>query len=216
MTTYQRILGLVCLAVGILLAVVLAAKIGQKRGYSSGYRDALSSIKPDTVYRDTTIYKDKLVPVEVKPAGQEFYPVGTVAQLKKVIDSLAAVRPDTAFVEIPVPMETKLYRDEKDSTYEAQVTGYRASLDWVKVRQRTVYINTPIPTPVYPELLISPAASVYFDPGGLMLGGGVSADSWVNRWQFSVDTGYGIHIGPQGNTPGWYGRLRVGLNLIRK
>lgn len=216
MTTYQRILGLVCLAVGILLAVFVAAKIGQKRGYSSGYSDALASIKPDTEYVDKPVYIDKPVPVEVKPAGQEFYPVGTVAQLKKVIDSLAAVRPDTAYVEIPIPIETKLYRDEKDSTYEAQVTGYRASLDWVKVRQRTAYINIPIPTPVYPELLLSPVASVYFDPGGVMLGGGVAADTWHGRWEFSVDTGYGIHIGPQGSTPGWYGRLRVGLNLIQK
>ena len=216
MTKLQKIAAAAVL--GIVLGLIFSAGFifGHKRGYHEGWRDALSGIKPDTVYRDTTIYKDKPVPVEVKPAGQEFYPVGTVAQLKKVIDSLAAVRPDTAFVEVPVPMETKLYRDEKDSTYEAQVTGYRASLDWVKVRQRSAYIDIPIPTPVYPELLISPAASVYFDPGGLMLGGGVAADAWHGRWEFSIDTGYGIHVGPQGSTPGWYGRLRVGLNLIRK
>ncbi|MCR5327175.1 MAG: hypothetical protein K6E37_10615 [Bacteroidales bacterium] len=216
MSNFQKYASLFIVVCVMILVTALCCKVSRKRGYSSGYSDALASIKPDTEYVDKPVYIDKPVPVEVKPAGQEFYPVGTVAQLKKVIDSLAAVRPDTAFVEIPVPMETRHYRDEKDSTYEAQVTGYRATLDWVKVRQRTAYIDIPIPTPVYPELLISPAASVYFDPGGLMLGGGVAADSWVNRWQFSVETGYGIHISPQGSAPGWYGRLRVGLNLIRK
>lgn len=216
MTTYRRILGAICLAVGILLAVVLAAKIGQKRGYSSGYRDAIASIKRDTVWRDTTVFVDRPVPFEVKPAGKEMYPVGTVAQLKRVIDSLAAVRPDTAFVEIPVPIETRLYRDEKDSTYVAQVSGFHPSLDWIEVRQKTAYIDIPILTPVWPELLISPAALVSFDPGGLMLGGGVSADSWVNRWQFSVDIGYGLHTGNGTSTPGWYGHIRAKYNIIRK
>lgn len=216
MSNFQKYASLFIVVCVMILVTALCCKVSRKRGYSSGYSDALASIKPDTEYVDKPIYIDKPVPVEVKPAGQEFYPVGTVAQLKKVIDSLAAARPDTAYVEIPIPIETKIYRDEKDSTYEAQVSGYHPSLDWIKVNQRTAYIDIPIPTPVWPGLLISPAAMASFDPGGLMLGGGVSADSWVNRWQFSVDIGYGIHTGNGVTEPGWYGRIQARYNLIRK
>ena len=144
MTKLQKIA--LAAVLGIALGLIFSAGFifGHKRGYPEGYSAALASIKRDTVWRDTTVFVDRPVPVEVKPAGKEMYPVGTVAQLKRVIDSLAAVRPDTAFVEIPVPIETRLYRDEKDSTYEAKVTGYKASLDWVKVNQKTAYINVPV------------------------------------------------------------------------
>ena len=136
------------IVIGSTLSLIcLSWWISGNRSYRKGWNDAYSSFKPDTVYRDTTIYDIKPVPVEVTPAGKEMHPVGTVAQLKKVIDSLAAVKPDTTLIEIPVPLETKVYRDEKDSTYEAKVTGYKASLDWVKVNQKTAYINVPIPTP---------------------------------------------------------------------
>lgn len=216
MTKLQKIATAAVL--GIVLGLIFSAGFifGHKRGYPEGYSAAIASIKRDTVWRDTTVFVDRPVPVEVKPAGKEMYPVGTVAQLKRVIDSLAAVRPDTAFVEIPVPIETRLYRDEKDSTYVAQVSGFHPSLDWIEVRQKTAYIDIPIPTPVWPELLISPSALVSFDPGGLMLGGGVSADCWANRWQFSVDIGYGLHTGNGASTPGWYGHIRAKYNIIRK
>lgn len=50
-----------------------------------------------------------------------------------VTDSLGNKEP----IEVDLPVETKQYTD--DSTYRAQVTGYKASLDWVQVYQNTVY-----------------------------------------------------------------------------
>lgn len=222
---YATIFIVVCLAI---VAAGFACKIANKRGYKSGYADAYASFKPDTEYVEKKIYIDKPVEVEVTPAGKEMYPVGTVAQLKKVIDSLAAVKPDTTLIEIPVPLETKLYRDEKDSTYEAQVTGYKASLDWVKVTQKTAYINVPIPTPVWPTLTISPTASVEILPRSIFAGAGIVADYWTGRFQISVEVGYGVNnlLGTeteQGTETfrseahfGLYGKGAVKFNLIRK
>lgn len=145
MSDFQKICLAFIVVVWFILTAALSVKIGNKTGYKKGYADALSSIKPDTEYVDKPVYIDKPAPSEVKPAGVEMYPVGTLAQMQHIIDSLSSIRPDTTFVEIPVPIETKLYRDEVDSTYEAQVSGYRASLDWVKVNQKTAYITVPIP-----------------------------------------------------------------------
>jgi len=201
----------------ILSLICLSWWISGNRSYRKGWNEALASIKPDTEYVDKPVYIDKPVPVEVKPAGQEFYPVGTVAQLKHVIDSLAAAKPDTTFVSLPIPMETKLYRDEKDSTYVAQITGYNTSLDWIKVNQRLIYINTPIPQPVYPKLLISPEALAMYSPGGLMFGAGLSVDGWKGRWEFGGSAGYGLNFAPSGGMQrGVYVLGKARFNLIRK
>lgn len=222
---YATIFIVVCLAI---VAAGFACKIANKRGYKAGYEDAYASFKPDTEYVDKPIYIDKPVPVEVTPAGKEMYPVGTVAQLKKVIDSLAAVKPDTTLIEIPVPLETKVYRDEKDSTYEAQVTGYKASLDWVKVNQKTAYINVPIPTPVWPTFIVSPALNVEILPRSVFAGAGVVADYWFGRLQISLEVGYGVNniLGAEtapgtetymsGAHFGLYGKGVVKYNLIRR
>lgn len=44
---------------------------------------------------------------------------------------------DTTFIELP--KETKVYRD---STYEAQITGFRPNLDYINVYPKTTYITT--------------------------------------------------------------------------
>lgn len=46
---------------------------------------------------------------------------------------------DSVFVKIP--METKVYAD---TTYKAQVTGYRATLDWIEVYPTTTTITETI------------------------------------------------------------------------
>ena len=217
------------IVIGSTLSLIcLSWWISGNRSYRKGWNDAYSSFKPDTVYRDTTIYDIKPVPVEVTPAGKEMHPVGTVAQLKKVIDSLAAVKPDTTLIEIPVPLETKVYRDEKDSTYEAKVTGYKASLDWVKVNQKTAYINVPIPTPVWPTFIVSPALNVEILPRSVFAGAGVVADYWSGRLQISLEVGYGVNniLGAETATGtetymsgahfGLYGKGVVKYNLIRR
>lgn len=207
---YATIFIVVCLAI---VAAGFACKIAHKRGYRVGWDDALASIKPDTLWRTDTIYKDRPVPVEVKPSGQEMYPIGTVAQLKKVIDSLVSVKPDTAFVQIPIPTETKLYGD---STYTAQVSGYKPTLDWIKVYPRTAYITKPVPEYKYPSLVVSPKAGIEILPQNLFVGAGVGVDYWTGRFQISVEAGYGLDIHDKVQTPGWYAEWKVGYNLIRK
>lgn len=142
MTEFQKFALAFVVVVGFFLAGGFAFKIGQKRGYKTGYSDAMNlPHKPDTEWVERKVYIDKPVPVAVKPSGVEMYPVGTLAQLQSMIDSLRSVKPDTAFVDLLIPMEVKNYKDE---TYEAQVSGYRASLDWINVYQKTAYITNTV------------------------------------------------------------------------
>ena len=164
------------LLVGIALVAssIVFYFIGKGNGYKAGYADAYASFKPDTVYRDSLIFQDRPVPVEVKPSGVEMYPVGAIAQLQRQLDSLAAAKPDTAFVEIPVPVEIKTYAD---STYRAQVSGYRPSLDWIEVHQRTTtitqYIDHPAPRWSFG---VSAGPGVFVDfTGTIHVGGGIVA-----------------------------------------
>lgn len=216
MSNTKRILTDIALVVVVILIGVIACIISSKRSYHNGWQDALASIKPDTEYVEKKIYIDNPVPGEVIPAGKEMYPVGTVAQLKRVIDSLAAIKPDTTLVEIPVPMETKLYRDERDSTYEAQVTGYHATLDWIKVNQKTAYVTVPIPEYKYPSLIISPALDIMMFSEALGATAGIAVDYWHGGFQWTIEAGYGVFVhGGQTNT-GWSGKIGAKYNLIRK
>lgn len=146
MSKFERICAIFLLVCGIILVGGFGFKFGDKRGYSRGYSDGYSAYhNPDTVWKADTEYIDKPVPYEVKPSGVEMWPIGTLAQLKAKLDSLSAVTPDTAYVEIPVPIETKLYQD---STYRAQVSGWHPSLDWLEVYQKTAYITNYVDRPV--------------------------------------------------------------------
>ena len=142
MSDFQKFCLAFVIVVGVILAFCFSVKISHKNGYKQGYSDAINQPhKADTVWRTDTEYIDKPVPYYIKPSGVEMYPVGTLADLQKQIDSLLAVEPDTTFIQIPIPMETKQY---KDSTYSAQVTGFKATLDWVEVYQKTAYITNTI------------------------------------------------------------------------
>ena len=117
--------------VGLVLAMLVFFWIGKERGYAAGYEDALNlPHKTDTVWRDTTIFKDKPVEV-VKWRDREklvYVPV----------DSLIYVH-DTTFVV----MERE-YKRYKDETYEAQVSGIEPTLDWIRVTQKTAYITNTV------------------------------------------------------------------------
>lgn len=216
MTKFQKYASLFIAVCLMIIVTGLCCKVAKKNGYKAGYADAYASFKPDTVYRDSLIFQDRPAPVEVKPSGQEFYPIGTLAQLQNTLDSLSKVKPDTAFIQIPILMETKLYKDEKDSVWTAQITGWNATLDWIKVNQKTAYINTPIPTPVYPKFLLSPAITAAVMPGNALVGAGLEAQFWHNRWEFSIEGGYGLNFMPDGMKRGVYVIGKVEYNLFRK
>jgi len=82
----------------------------------------------DTVTQQVTITQYKPIEKQTIPSVPVvvYLPADTVYQ-----------KGDSVRVEIPT--ETKIY---SDSSYEAQISGYKPSLDWIKVYQQTKYITT--------------------------------------------------------------------------
>lgn len=105
------------LAIATLLAVLLLLS-----GYFLGRRTAHAPepelvIQTDTLRIRDTLLVEKPVPVEVR-----------------VVDTMLVAVTDTVHlndtVYLTLPRETKLYGD---STYTAQVSGYRPELDWIEI-----------------------------------------------------------------------------------
>ena len=77
----------------------------------------------DTIYKTNTIFIEKPIP-------------DTVYITKYITDTLYTT--DSVKTEVNIPISTTIY---KDSTYEASVSGFKASLDYFKVfpKETTVY-----------------------------------------------------------------------------
>ena len=99
----------------------------------------------DTTYFYDTTFVDRPVPVEVTPKGYELVPVGTMdrvtGQILALEDSLEKkpkiVKKDS-LIYIDVPMETRHYGD---STYDAWVSGYKPSLDSLRMYTTSMQID---------------------------------------------------------------------------
>lgn len=78
----------------------------------------------ETIRQDTLIVRDTLKFYKPKPIF-----------VKSELDTLYIN--DTTFIELP--KETKVYRD---STYEAQISGFQPNLDYISVFPKTTYITT--------------------------------------------------------------------------
>ena len=185
----------------IVVAALVAASIflafTNRREYDRGYRDALASIKPDTEYVDKEIYIDKPVPVtEYKDTG-------------RVVEILIH---DTTYVYLP--REVRQFADPNKEIYELQVSGIDPTLDWIKVKQKTAYINVPVPEYKYPKLFISPEIRAFVLPGTFGAGGGIGVDYWKDRWQFSASGGYAVDFTNKVNT-GIYALGTAKYNLFR-
>lgn len=64
-------------------------------------------------------------------------------EIEKPIPIYIESKPDTVWIEsikdnVEVDIETKVY---EDSTYKAQISGFKADLDWIQVYPRTEYIT---------------------------------------------------------------------------
>jgi hypothetical protein len=212
MSTIGKVIFWVVVVATFALMVFHSSKVEYRRGYN----DALASIKPDTEYVDKPVYIEKPVPYEVKPAGKEMYPVGTVAELKRIIDSLSAVEPDTTFIYYPVQLETSLFRDEVDSTYEAQITGWHTTIDWIKVNQKTAYITVPVPEYKYPKFMLSPSVEAQIIPNAFFASANLELDFWKGRWQMGVKGGYGGGFVAGQPVHGVVATVNAKYNLIRK
>ena len=136
------------LAITALLAALLLLS-----GYMLGRRTCRALepeliVQTDTLRIRDTLLVEKPVPVEVR-----------------VVDTMLVAVSDTVHlndtVYLTLPRETKLYGD---STYTAQVSGYRPELDWIQVYPQTVYLTKVVKT------------------------------QDVKRWGIGVQAGYGAHV----------------------
>lgn len=211
MSDFAKFCAVFVFVVGIILtagfSVKIGQKIGQKRGYDQGYADAIASIKPDTVWRDTTIYEEKPVPVI------EYRDTGRLVYVKIPVKDTTG-HADTNIV--PMPTTVKQYADTVDHSYELQISGVEPQLDWIKVHQKTAYITVPVPEYKYPTFILSPAIDAFVFPDLYGVGAGIDLDFWVGRWEFSGGGGYSVQTNPQETVTGPYGTFKVRYNLIRK
>ena len=202
MTTYQRILTIVCLAVGIILAVLVSWWISGNRSYHKGWNDAMASVVPDTVWHTDTVTKEKPVEVEKWKDRVVYVPVTQTDTVHKH---------DTTYIALQ--FEKKVYQD---SSYRAVVSGFQPSLDEITVYQQTAYITKVKTEYKYPQFILSPALTASVLPGSAFVGAGLDAKLWRGRWEFSLEPGYGLNFMPDGMKRGVYVFGKAEFNLIRK
>ncbi len=201
---FDRILDDILLVACVIVVAYFSWQISGNIYYSSGYDDALASIKPDTEYVDKPIYIDKPVPVI------EYRDTGRVVYVPVIVKDSTGHADTTA---IPMHPEVKQY---EDSTYRAQVSGIQPNLDWIEVYQRTFYITKVVPEYKYPTFALSPTIDAFVLPGTFGAGGGLEIDYWKGRWQFSAEGGYGVFSDFKRSIAGPYGQIGAKYNLIRK
>lgn len=217
MTKFQKYASLFIVVCLMILVTGVCCKISRHNGYKAGWNDCIASAVPDTVWRVDTIIHEQ--PTEVVKWKDKLVYV-PIAQTDTVHHH------DTTYVALQ--FEKKEYID---STYKAVVSGFQPSLDWIEVYQRTQTITNYVEKYKYPTLIVSPAASVEILPMSVFAGAGIVADYWKDRFQISVEAGYGINgiLGqlPTQNTlekehqtlgskAGFYGKLGAKFNIIRK
>ena len=150
---------------------------------------------------DNPIYIDNPVPVIVyRDTGRVIY--------VPVKDSAGHV--DT----ISMHPEVMYYSDPAKELYELQISGIGPNLDWIKVHEKTAYINVPVPEYKYPKLFVSPEIRAIAIPGAFGAGGGIGVDYWKDRWQLSASGGYAVDFTNKVNT-GPYAIATAKYNLFR-
>jgi hypothetical protein len=204
---FDRILDDILLVVCVIVVAYFSWQISGNIHYSSGYDDALASIKPDTVYVDNTIHYDEPVPDTIfRDTGRVVYVQVPVTDSTGHVDTTA----------IALHPEVRQFADPERAVYELQISGIEPRLDWITVHQHTEYINVPVPQPKYPSFVLSPAVGGYVLPGGFGIAGGLELDYWRGRWQFSAEGGYGVFYDFKRAIAGPYGQIGAKYNLIRK
>ena len=155
MTEMNRLI----IAVLALLAVLMLLS-----GHFLGRRTACTPEPECIVQTDTLRIRDTLI-IE-KPVPVEVRVVDTM--LVAAVDTVQVRVQDTVQVRVQVPRETKLYGD---TTYRAQVSGYRPSLDWIEVYPQTTVVTRNISVDSRKRWGIGLQAGygAYFDGGDVSL-----------------------------------------------
>lgn len=176
--------------------------LGWKFGYELEHaRKPEFTERTDTTYVRDTIVRDSLIPVEV-------------VKWKTLTEKLAVH--DTTFlvdsILVDVPMERKVYQE--DSVYYAVVTGFKPSLDTLKVYRETTIIETTRNVTEYKPYKWTLSPFVSQDVGLSYYGAkvGVQAEFGKNRWRFIPEVGYRASSLEE---HGWYAGGRLKFDLIR-
>ena len=126
-------------------------------------------VQTDTLRIRDTLLDERPVPVEVR-----------------VVDTMLVAVTDTVTVNdtvyLSLPRETRVYGD---STYRAQVSGYRPALDWIEVYPQTVYLTKVVKT------------------------------NDVKRWGIGVQAGYGAYFRDGHMRLAPYLGVGISYNIIR-
>ena len=155
------------------MAAILAALL-LLSGYLLGRRadrarGPAEIVRTDTLRIRDTVLVDRPVPVEVRL---------TDTMLVAVTDTVTVN--DTVYLSLP--RETRVYGD---STYRAQVSGYRPALDWIEVYPQTVYVTKNV----------------------------ITKD--VRRWGIGVQAGYGAYFRDGHMRLAPYLGVGISYNIIR-
>ena len=87
-------------------------------------QNCISTTSPEIIEK-TIIKTDTII---------KYKPVHDTVYLSKYIVDTLKIKGDTVYKEVEIPIYTKVY---KDSTYEAQISGYKAKLDYIKIYPKT-------------------------------------------------------------------------------
>lgn len=111
----QILISIGILAIGFLIGFVFPHK-----------QDIVISERIDTLIRYDTIRDTVLIPK-------------IITQKETIVDTLMIHgRTDTVFVAVNIPIESKIYQTDE---YKAEISGYKSSLDFMEVYQKTVFID---------------------------------------------------------------------------
>ena len=202
MTKFQKYATLFIVVCLMIVVTGLCCKVAKKNGYKAGWKAAVESAVPDTVWRTDTITYEKPVPVEKWIENVVYVPVTQTDTVHKH---------DTTYIALQ--FEKKVYQD---SSYRAVVSGFQPSLDEITIYQQTAYITKVKTQFVYPKFILSPALTASVLPGSAFVGAGLDAKLWRGRWEFSLEPGYGLNFMPDGMKRGVDVFGKAEFNLIRK
>lgn len=122
----ERLEKYICVAVAALLLMLGGYILGRR---SPRARGSEVIVQTDTLRIRDTLVIDRPVPIDTRVTDTLLVAAADTVQVR--------VR-DTVRVMVQVPRETKLYGD---STWRAQVSGFRPSLDWIEVYPQTTVVT---------------------------------------------------------------------------
>lgn len=154
--------------VALVACMLTTYQIGRGIGYDKGFAEGIVAIPPrtDTMWREKPVYIEK--PVEVVKWKEKEKPVYI-----PVTDTIH--HHDTTFLALP--REFKQYKEE---TFEAQVSGIDPSLDWINVNQKTAYIQNTITTRKRWSVGFSAGPGLFWDGREIKPGAGIVAGVQYN------------------------------------